>query len=147
MVMEVLTRPKRYAVKEGFHVFQATDWDPHLANFSLGQRMVGIVADLGGQVEGHGEAGLALLQQVAVPLVRVGGGPVTGILAHGPDAAAVGVGLHSPGEGELPRIADIPAVVRFLGVKVRWNVKGVDCQAAVGLKGFLPFREPLHGGL
>jgi hypothetical protein len=38
----------------------------HLAHFAQRHRVIGIVADLGGQVKGHRQAGLALLEQVAV---------------------------------------------------------------------------------
>ena len=51
--------------------------------------VVGVVADLGGQVEGHGEAGGSLLEQVAVAPVGLGGGAEARVLAHGPEPAPV----------------------------------------------------------
>ena len=46
-----------------FHVREGVDRDADLADLARGQRVVGVVADLGGQIEGDGEAGLPLLER------------------------------------------------------------------------------------
>ncbi len=58
-------------------------------------RIVGVVAHDGGHVEGHGEAGLAPLEQELVALVGVLGGAEAGELAHRPEAAPVHVRLDA----------------------------------------------------
>ena len=50
---------------------------------------VGVVAHLRRQVEGDREAGLALLEQVVVALVRLRGRAEAGVLPHRPEAPAV----------------------------------------------------------
>ena len=72
---------------------------------------VGVVAELGRQVEGDGEPGLAFLQQVTEALVRLLGGAVAGVLAHAPQPAAVHGRLDAAGERKLARSADIPVRV------------------------------------
>ena len=62
------------AVEQGLHVLEAVDGDADPAHLAERLRVVGVVADLGGQVEGHGEPGGALLEEVAVASVRLGGG-------------------------------------------------------------------------
>jgi hypothetical protein len=57
---------------------------PTLPTSPSGQGVVGVVADLRGQVEGDAQAGLALAQQVAVALVGLLGRAEAGVLAHGP---------------------------------------------------------------
>src|SRR5579883_2060154 len=51
--------------------------------------MVGIQTHERGQIEGHGKAGLALLEEVAIAGVGFLGGGEAGELAHGPEAAAI----------------------------------------------------------
>ena len=140
----MLTRAKGNAVEEGFHILQAAYRDAHLAHLALGQGVVGVVADLRGQVEGDGESGLALLQQVAEAAVGIFRRGIAGILSHGPDTAAVDVGLHAPGVGKLAGKADVAIVVEALGRQVFGGVEGVDGDAAVGLEGGTPFRVALH---
>ena len=102
------------ALEESLHVPQGVDAHPDLAHFALGQGVVGIIADLGGEVEGHGQPGLAGFQEEMVALVGLLGGGETGILAHGPEAAAVGGGLHRPGVGILARHTQLLQVVELL---------------------------------
>ena len=51
--------------------------------------MIGIEPHLGGQVECDGESGDALREQIAIAPVALFGGSETGILPHGPQAAAI----------------------------------------------------------
>ena len=74
--------------------------------------VIRVVADLRGQVKGHRKAGLSLLEQVAVALVGFFGRGIAGILAHGPEAAAVHGGLHAAGEGIFAGEAQLLHVIR-----------------------------------
>ncbi len=65
------------------------------------QRMVGIHAHLGGQVERDGKAGGALREQVLVTAVAFFGGAETGVLAHGPEAGAVHFRVDAARVGEF----------------------------------------------
>ena len=73
--------------------------------------MVRIVAYLSGQIEGHRQTGLPLLQQVAVAGVGLGGGGVAGVLAHGPEPTPEHGGLNPSGEGIEARIAQVFTVL------------------------------------
>ena len=68
--------------------------------------MVGVQADLRWKIEGYGEAGLAFAEEVAVALVGFDGGAEAGVLAHGPEAAAVHGGVDAAGVGEFAGVAD-----------------------------------------
>ena len=59
--------------------------------------MVGVVAHERGEIECNRQAGLATREQELVPLVGVLGGPEPGKLPHGPQAAAVHVGVNAAG--------------------------------------------------
>ena len=63
--------------------------------------MIGIHAHLGGQIEGDREAGDALRQQIAIAAIAFFGGSEAGVLAHGPEAAAIHVRIDPAGEGVL----------------------------------------------
>ena len=102
---------QRDLVEQRCHILQRGDRNAHLAHLAHRDRVIGVIADLGGQVEGHRKAGLALLQQVAVAPVGFFGGGVAGILAHGPEAAAVHGGLHAAGERVFARKAQLVHVI------------------------------------
>ena len=70
--------------KEGFHVGEGVDGDADLAHLSLGAGAVAVQAELGGQVEGDREAGVALVKQKAVAKVGFLGGAEARVLARGP---------------------------------------------------------------
>ena len=108
--------------------------------------MIRVVADLGWQVEGDGQAGLALVQEIAEPFVGVGGTTVARILTHSPDPAPVGVGLDAAGVGVLPRIAKVGVVVQTLILQVLGAIERVNLQTAVSLKIFAPFRKSFDSG-
>ena len=108
---------ERDAVEHRLHVGERVDGDADLADLALGERVVGVVAELRREVEGDGEAGLALAQEELEALVGLLGGAVAGVLADRPEAAAVHVGLDAAGEGVLAGIADVTVVVVAVGVR------------------------------
>ncbi len=99
------------AIEQALHVFDGIDRDADLADFSHRERIVGIEADLGGQIEGDREAGGAVGEQVLVALVGFLGVAHAGVLAHGPKAAAVHGGLHAAREGKLAGVSDFAIVI------------------------------------
>ena len=107
---------QRDLVEQHLHIFQGGDRNTHLAHLAHRHRVIGIVSDLGGQVEGHRKAGLALLEQVAVAVVGFFGAGITGILAHGPETPAVHGGLHAAGKGIFARKTKLFHIIR-VGVR------------------------------
>ena len=91
------------AIEQALHVFDGIDGDADLADFAHGQRMIGVEADLRGQIKGNRESGRSIRQQIFVALVRFLGVAHAGVLAHGPEAAAVHGGLHAAREGIFAR--------------------------------------------
>ena len=77
---------------------------PTLPTSPRATRIVRVVAHLRRQVEGHRKARLALLEQVAVAPVRLGGRAEPRVLAHRPVAAAVPLVRDAAGEGKLARL-------------------------------------------
>ena len=77
-------RVERDAVQQRVHVALVGDRHAHLADLAAGQLGVGVVAGLGGQVEGDRQAGLALGEVLAVQLVGLRGAGVPGVGAHHP---------------------------------------------------------------
>ena len=116
-------------LEKGAYVIDRVDGDAHLADLAHGHGVIGVVADLRRQVEGDGEAGLALLEEVAVALVRLLCGAEAGVLAHGPEAPAVHGGLDAAGEGVLAGEAEVAVAGGILG-----GVNGVEDGLAGGAK-------------
>ena len=81
---------ERDAVEQRVHVALVGDRDADLADLAARQLVIGVVAGLGGQVEGDREAGLALGQVPAVELVRLPRRGVAGVRAHHPGGVALG---------------------------------------------------------
>ena len=71
-------------MEEDFHVIERADRHPDLADLAVGHWVVGVVADLRGQVERDRKPGLPLVEQVLVALVGLGGGAEPRVLAHRP---------------------------------------------------------------
>ena len=80
---------ERDALEQHLHVRERVDRDPRAADLALGERVVGVVAELGREVERDREAGLTALEEVAEARVRLLGRPVARVLANRPRAAAV----------------------------------------------------------
>ena len=93
---------QRQAVQQPAHVVQGGDGHAGAAHLARGQRVIRVAPHLGGQIEGHRQPGLPRGQQALEALVGGLGRAEAGVLAHGPQAAAVHGRLHAPGEGELP---------------------------------------------
>ena len=91
----------RMPSKQALHVGERADGDAHAPHFAGRQRMIGIHAHLRGQIEGHRKPGDALRQQIAVAPVALLGGAEAGVLAHGPEPAAIHVRIDSAGVGVL----------------------------------------------
>ncbi len=102
---------ERQPVEQDRHVGERRDRDPDPADLALGGRRVGVVAHLGRQVEGHRQAGLALVQEVAEPLVGLLGGREAGVLAHRPEPAAVHRRLDAAGERVLAGAPEVAVLV------------------------------------
>ena len=92
MVIDVFIAVERDAVEQRAHVAQVADGHAHLAHLAAGQLVVGVVAGLRRQVEGDGEAGLALGEVPAVERVGLGGRRVARVGAEEPGVVA----LHRP---------------------------------------------------
>ena len=152
IVMLMLTLPRSMPSSRDLHVLQAADGDAHLADFAFGQVVVGVVADLGRQVEGHGKTGLPLFDQVLVARVALGGGAEAGVLAHGPEAAAVHIGLHAArqrvvaGKAQLLHVACSCVAANVCALVARC-VDGLDLHVvAAGCEAFAPLRKALCDG-
>ena len=102
---------ERQAVEQDLHVGEAGDRDADPADLAFGLGGVGVVAHLGRQVERDRQPGLALLEEVAEPLVRLLGGREAGVLAHRPEAAPVHRRLDAAGEGRLAGQAEVALLV------------------------------------
>ena len=91
---------ERDAVEELVHVALVGDRDADLADLAAGEDVVGVIAGLRRQVEGDGEAGLALGQVAPVELVGAPGVGVPGVGAHHPGAVALGKSVlaHLPND-------------------------------------------------
>ena len=85
---------------------RGVDGDADPADLRPGQFMVGVVAELGRQVERHRQRGLALAKQELEARVRLLRRPEAGELAHGPELAAVHRRVRSARERRLARQAE-----------------------------------------
>ena len=81
----------RDAVEEDVEVVDGVDRDADLADLGLGDRVVGAVAALGGEIEGDREPGLATGEVTAVEGIRLAHVRVPGIRAEDPGLVARGV--------------------------------------------------------
>ena len=108
------------------HVLDRVDGDADAADLAAGERVIGVVAHLRRQIERHAQSAHTLLQQVAIPPVRLGGRAKPGVLPHRPQPPAVHGGLDAARKGELTRIADLGIV------QVGWRMKGPRALARHG---------------
>ena len=112
---------ERNAGEQGAHVVDGIDGDTRHAHIARDARMVGIVAAMGGEVEGDRETLLAGGEVAAVEGVRILGRGEPGILAHGPGLVDVHGGV---GTAQIRRDARI-------------GVEEVEPGAVLGLIGSL----------
>src|SRR5256886_2634679 len=96
-----------------------------------GQTGLSVAFDLGGQVEGDREPGLALVEQGAVALVGFRRCAEACVLAHSPQAAAIHVFVDAPRVWECARR-------RFLAAPILRRVNRLQRDAAVVSEGGLP---------
>src|SRR5262249_13425184 len=80
--------PERNALEQRTHIAEMRDGYADLADLALSQRMVAVVAGLGGQIEGDREPGLALGEVLAIERVGIARVGVTGIGAEDPGLVA-----------------------------------------------------------
>ena len=102
------------AVRMSSIVSIATPVRPDLAEAA---RVVGVQAELGGQVERHRQPGRALGEQVAVALVGLLRRGVARVLAHRPRLLAVHLAVHAARVGELAGLAELE-LLRQVGLGV-----------------------------
>ena len=81
---------ERDVVEEPPHLAEVRDRDADLADLAAAERVVGVVAGLGRQVEGDRQAGLALREVGAVERVGRGRGRVAGVRPHHPGPVLLG---------------------------------------------------------
>ena len=106
MVIEVRHLGQRDPLEQTAHVIERVDGHADLAHLARRHGVVGVVAHLGGEVEGHGQPGLTGIEQRPEPPVGLLGGAEPGVLPHRPGAAPVHGGMGAAGEGVLPRVLD-----------------------------------------
>ena len=75
---------ERDGVEEAGHVLHRVDRDADPADFSGGQRVIGVVAHLRRQIERHAETGDAVLQQIPVSGIGLRGAAEARVLPHRP---------------------------------------------------------------
>ncbi len=90
-------------VEEQLHVGDRVDRDARAPDLADGPRVVGVVPELRREVEGDRETRLSALEQVAEPLVRLGGRAEACVLPNRPRPAAVHVLVRPTGERVLAR--------------------------------------------
>ncbi len=120
---------ERDLVEADPHVLDRVDRHPGAPDLARAERVVGVAPELGRQVEGHREAGGAVLDQVAVALVGVLGAGEAGVLAHRPEAVAVHALVDPAGERIVAGLAE--ALVEP-GCDVALLVEAVDLDPRVG---------------
>ena len=88
-------------LEESLHICQRVDGDADAPDFSHSERVIGVHTHLCGQIEGNGKTRDALRQEIFIAPVALFRRTETGVLAHGPEAAAVHVGIDAASEREL----------------------------------------------
>jgi len=104
------------AVEEPLHVLDGIDSDSHFSYLAQGHGVIGIHADLCRQIEGNGEAGGAVREQIFVAPVGLFGVAHARVLAHGPEAPAIHGGLHPARVREFSGVGEIAIVIEFLEI-------------------------------
>ena len=89
---------ERDAVEQDLHVLDRIDRHPRFADVADHARMVGIVATMGGEIEGHRHALTAAVEIAPVERVRFLGGGETGVLADRPRPLCVHRRLRAANE-------------------------------------------------
>src|SRR5215210_2014740 len=108
--------PQGNALQEVAHVQERVDGHTDFADLARCELMVGITPHLRGQVEGHGEAGLAVVYKVLEAGVRLTRRAESRILAHGPWPAAIHARVRAAGVRVLSRVSEPRGVVEAFQV-------------------------------
>ena len=143
---------ERYAVEQDLHVLDRIDRHARLADIAGDPRMIGIIAPVGGQIEGHRQALLPGGEVLAVKCVGFLRRREAGILADGPGLPGIHGRAHAAGEGGEARKVGGHALGQVVrGVERlqrdalrRFGVEALDRPALEVLRGKL---EPVAGGL
>ena len=96
--------------EENLHVEEGVDSDALPADLAASQRVVAVAPHQGRKVKRGGQPGLAVLQQVVKPGVRVVGRPESGELPHRPETAAIHRGMDPARVGEFPGESELLAL-------------------------------------
>ena len=99
---------ERDAGEQDLHVGERVDRDAGAADLAERTRIVGVVAELRRQVERDRESRLAVVEQIAVALVRLLRARETGVLTDRPRLAAVHVRVRPARERRLARRLERP---------------------------------------
>ncbi len=130
------------AVQEAFHILQRIDDDSHLAHLSMGFGRIRVVPDLGREVEGNAQAGLALLQKIAKSAIGLLRRSEAGVLPHRPEAPPVHRGLNAPREGVFPGKAELRLVIPL--AEIERSVEALHRNPRMRFKLILAFGGPLQ---
>ena len=111
-------------LKEHPHVFNRVDGHPDLAHLAVRQGVVGVIAHLGGQIEGDGQASGSCSEQLPVALIGFSRGPKARVLPHRPGPAGVHRRVDPAGVRKLPRLTQrngrLPVRQRL------WSIDGLE---------------------
>ena len=121
MVIEVETRSSGMPSKSVCMSSSESMATPTLPTSPCASAMIGVHADLRGQIERDGKPGLALFEQIAIAAIRFGGAAEAGILPHGPEAAAIHGGIDAARERKLSGVVQVALRVPAVQVVGRDN--------------------------
>ena len=116
---------ERDSGQQDLHVGDGVDRHARAADLAEGARVVGVVAELGRQVERDREAGLAAIEEVAVARVRLLRGGEAGVLPDRPRPPAVHVRVRPASERVFARRLE-------LTLRVGGRVDGLHVDARLG---------------
>ena len=109
------------AVEQSFHIVEGVDSNAYFTNFASGHFVVGVIADLGWQVECAGQAGAAVSDQVFVTFVGFFSGGESSIHTHGPEFATVHGRLYATGVWIFARESEVSFIVETF--EIEWGVQ------------------------
>ncbi|OPZ49179.1 MAG: hypothetical protein BWY91_03118 [bacterium ADurb.BinA028] len=98
---------QRQPVEQHPHVVDRVDGHTDLADLAGGDRLVGVIAHLGRQVEGHRQPAGARRDELVVALVGLLGRPEPGVLTHRPRPAGIHRRVDATGERVLACVTQL----------------------------------------
>ena len=112
---------ERDLVEQDAHIVDRVDGDAHLADLAVGERMIGVIAHLGRQIERNRQTRRAGSQQLPVALIALDGGAEPRVLAHCPRPT----GVHR--RVDTARVRELPGNTQFfLGLPAVERLRTVD---------------------